>query len=90
MGLRDALRRLRKESKSELIEIPQTDGTVARFSQEDLKAAFLVNVDRLKGEDVEPHPLSVAIQNARHREPWHDSFYDMVEVSDEVEDLSEP
>ena len=90
MGLKDALRRLRREARGELFEIPQTDGTVARFSQEDLKAAFLVNVDRLKGDYVEPHPLSVALQNAARREEWHGSFYDMVEVGDEVEDLSEP
>jgi hypothetical protein len=46
-------------------------------------------MDRLRGEDVPPHPLSVAIQNAAYREPWHDSFFDYMEVSEDLEDLSE-
>jgi hypothetical protein len=89
MGLRDKMRRLERAAEGEVIIIPQADGTTARFPSSALKDAFLVNVDRLSGEDVEPHPLSVAIQNAAHREPWHDSFFDMVEVGENVEDLSE-
>jgi hypothetical protein len=34
-------------------------------------------------------PLSVAIQNAAHRAAWHDSFFDMVEVGEGIEDLSD-
>jgi hypothetical protein len=49
----------------------------------------LKSLDRLCGEDVEPHSLSLAIQNAAYREQWHDSFFVMVEVSERVEDLSE-
>lgn len=89
MGLRNKLRLLRKESKSELIEIRQQDGSVAKFPTSALEAAFLRNMDRLRGEDVPPHPLSVAIQNAERREQWHDTFYDIVEVNQDLEDLSE-
>ena len=86
---RHYLKNLERQTRDKEIRILQKDGTVARFSQEDLKDAFLVNVDRLRGEDVEPHPLSLAIQNAAH-EGWHDSFYDYVDVTEDLEDLSEP
>jgi hypothetical protein len=89
MGLKGMLRHLRKEARGELVEIRQRDGSVARFTQSDLQDAFLVNTRRLCGENIESHPLSVAIRNAANREPWHDSFFDMVEVGENVEDLSE-
>jgi hypothetical protein len=89
MGIRDKLRRLERHAEGELISIPQRDGSIARFPKSDLEAAFLVNVDRVCGRDVEPHPLSLAIQNAAYREQWHESFFDMVEVSEVIEDLSE-
>ena len=87
--LRHHLKNLERQTRGETIAIVQKDGTTARFPTSALKDAFLINVDRICGEDVEPHPLSVAIRNAAHREPWHDSFFDMVEVSENVEDLSE-
>jgi hypothetical protein len=90
VGLRDKMRRLERAAEGEVIVIPQAGGTVKRFPTSALKDAFLVNVDRICGKDVEPHPLSVAIQNAAHREPWHDSFFDMVEVGENVADLCEP
>ena len=90
MGIRDRLRRLQRLSEGEMVVIVQQDGTTARFPEAALKDAFCRNMDRLRGMDVEPHPLSVAIQNAAHCEPWHDSFFDMVEVGENVADLSEP
>ncbi len=88
--LRHYLKRLERATRGKEIRIAQQDGSVARFSQEDLKDAFLRNCDRLRGEDVPPHPLSLAIQNAVQREQWHDSFYDYVGVTEGLEDLSEP
>lgn len=88
--LRHYLKSLERQTRGKEIRIVQTDGTIARFSQEDLKDAFLRNCDRLRGEDVPPHPLSIAIQNAAKREQWHDSFFDMVDVTEDLEDLSEP
>lgn len=89
MGLRDRMRRLECLSEGEMVVIPQAYGTVRRFLTSALKDAFLVNVNRICGEDVEPHPLSLAIQNAAHRATWHDSFFDMVEVGEGIEDLSD-
>ena len=90
MGFRDKLKRLERQTRGEVISVPQQDGTTVRFPTSALKEAFLVNVDRLRGEDVAPHPLSLAIQNAAQREQWHNTFYDMVEVNQDLEDLSEP
>ncbi len=89
MGLRDKLKRLERAAEGEMVVIPQADGTTARFPTSAFEEAFLRNMDRLRGEDVPPHPLSVAIHNAERREQWHDTFYDMVEVNQDLEDLSE-
>ncbi len=73
-----------------MLVIPQAGGTVKRFPTSALKEAFLTNVDRLRGENLDPHPLSVAIQNAANREEWHNSFFDIVKVGKDLKDLSEP
>lgn len=71
MGLRDALRRLRREARDELVEIPQQDGTVARFAPEDLfPGAFLHETERWRafhnGDPVPPaHPVTEALRRAR-------------------------
>ena len=95
MGIRDRLRRLRREARGELIEIPQADGTVARLPASALKEAFLSNCDALEArangeEPPEPHPLCRALMNAAHRESWHETFFDQFEAVGPVEDLSEP
>ena len=95
MGLRDRMKRLERLAERDVIEIPQQDGTVARFSESALKEAFLRNTDilraRAEGEqDPEPHPLSLALRDAAHRETWHHALFDMLEGPEEVEDLSEP
>ena len=87
--LRDKMRRLERLLEGEMVIIPQADGAVKRFPTSALKDAFLVNVNHICGEDVEAHPLSLAIQNAAHRAAWHDSFFDMVEVGEGIEDISD-
>ena len=87
--LRHHLKYIERQTRGEMVVIPQADGGVAKFPASALEEAFLRNMDRLRGEDVPPHPLSVAIQNAAQREPWHDTFYDYTEVSEDLEDLSE-
>ncbi len=93
-ALRKWLRRMERIAKGELIAIPQQDGSTAYFSQEDLKEAFLRNMDflhaRADGEEPpEPHPLQLALKNAAMRQPWHETYFDMMEASGPVEDLSE-
>jgi hypothetical protein len=73
--MRTWLRRLERDSQSEEITIPQTDGTVARFKGDEWKDAFAHEADRLhaiyRGEDPgEAHPLTVAKRNARDPQPY--------------------
>ncbi len=94
MGLKAKLGKLERAAREEMIIIPQTDGTEARFPPSALPGAFLRNCDilraRANGEPPpEPHPLSLAIQSAADREKWHGSFFDLLEDIGEVEDLSE-
>ncbi len=95
MSLRRWLRSLERSSRSAMISIRQQDGSIAYFTAEDLKQAFLRNMAflhaRAEGEEPpEPHPLQLALQNAAQREPWHETYFDMLEVTGPVEDLSEP
>ena len=94
MGLRNRLKRLERVSKAEMVSIPQLDGSIARFPRSALKEAFLRNMDflhaRANGEEPpEPHPLQLALWNAAQPEPWHETYYDLIEDSGPVEDLSE-
>ena len=92
MGLRDQLRRLRRAAEGEMIDIPQRDGTVRRFTEQDMKDAFVNLVDRGgAGEDAPPeHPLLEAVRNSSDPE-WRNSFYyvgDPEGHTEPVEDLS--
>ncbi len=58
MGLRSWVRRLEKDAQGEMIEIPQKDGTVARFPQSVAAEAFL---SLCEGRD---HPLLQAARNS--------------------------
>jgi len=94
MGLKDRLHRIERNLGGETITIPQKNGGIARFPREALEEAFLRNMDflhaRADGEEPpDPHPLQLALQNARHREPRHDTFIDLIEDTGPVEDLSE-
>ncbi len=70
--------------------IPQKDGTVKRFPERDLAAAYLDAVDRSIGrsepEDPE-HPICAAARNSSDPE-WRDSLF-VTEWQEPVEDLSE-
>lgn len=90
MSILDRLKRLERESKGEMVAVAQPDGAPARFPKRAMQKSFVVNMQRLRGEDVDPHPLGVAA--ARSPDPeWHKSFYaaSWVDVVRPVPDLSE-
>jgi hypothetical protein len=90
VGLKDRLRRLEKEAEGEMVFVPQKDGTVKRFPQSALQAAFVANMKRLRGEDVPHHPLGVAAVESPDPE-WSRSLYSVAwtDIVAPVEDLSE-
>lgn len=90
MGLREQLRRLRREARGELVEIPQQDGSIKRFPSSDLEAAFVNECRRLRGEDLPVHPLTTACANSSDSEWRNSGFAEFHVVGEEVEDLSEP
>jgi hypothetical protein len=81
VGLRDKLRRLEREARGEMIEVPQRVGPVKRFPQLAASEALLALID---GHD---HPLAQAARNSPAPE-WSRSFYSSSPMR-EVEDLSE-
>ena len=89
MGLKDALRRLRRASEPLVVTIEQPDGPPAKFPESQLKEAFLTTSRRACGEDVEPHPLALAA--GRSPDPgWSNSLYaDDGSPVTPVRDLSE-
>ena len=95
MGLRGWIKRLERGSAEELISIPQVDGSVKRFSEADLKAAFLNGIDRATAEREEDrppeHPLLIAAKNSSDPK-WRNSFYADFEIVNDapLADLSEP
>ncbi len=89
MGLREQQRRLRREARGELVEMPQQDGTVKRFPSSELGVAFTNECRRLRREDLPVHPLTRAVSNSSDPE-WHNSgFAEFHVAGEEVEDLSE-
>ena len=96
MGLRGRLKRLERDARKEMVEIPQRDGTVKMFPRSALMEAFLYLIDVACGEaslTKEPEIFG-ALRNAREpAQKWMGSFYfDPAEVpaADPVPDLSEP
>ena len=98
MGIRDEIRALKRQAEISSIVIPQKDGTVAKFPKSALADAFLVNLQRMTDEDIDPHPLSVAIENSTDPDRYSGTFFDsemrVVGEDDEpldsaVEDLAE-
>jgi hypothetical protein len=88
VGLRDALRRLRREAKGELVEIPQADGSVKTFPQAALEEGFINECRRLSGEDLPVHPLTIAAANSS--DPvWRNSGFAEMTTEGDVVDLSE-
>jgi hypothetical protein len=92
MGLRAKLRKLERDAREEIIEIPQQDGTVKRFPVSAGKEAVMNAWNRLgAGENAPPeHPLVVAARNSSDPE-WSCSFYAAGGEgwTDPIEDLSE-
>jgi hypothetical protein len=90
LALRGQLRRLQKRVGGGTVKIPHPGGTVARFPEADLQASFLINMRRLRGEDVPPHPLGVAAAQSSDPE-WSRSMYSAgwVEIVTPPENLSE-
>jgi hypothetical protein len=74
MGYRHRLRRLESLARGDEVEIPQPSGPPGRFQTSDLEAAFKVNLRRLRGEDVQPHPLAVAAAKSPERR-WREGFF---------------
>ena len=64
MGLKERTKRLERRAEGRSIRIPQPDGPPAKFPPAALAEAFLANMARLRGEEIEPHPLSVAAANS--------------------------
>ena len=73
MGLREQLRRLRREAEGEYIEIRQKDGTAKRFPESEFEECFLHETDRGRrhhfGEEPGPaHPMVVALREVSDAE----------------------
>lgn len=92
MGLRSWVRRLERDAREEMIEIPQRDGTVIRFPQSAGREAFINLMDRMgAGEGAPPeHPLIAAARNSSDSK-WSESFYasNDEDWTGPIEDLSE-
>ncbi len=80
MGLRGKLKRLEREARGEMLEVPQQGGTLERFPRSAAPEALLALID---GRD---HPLAQAARNSPAPE-WSRSFYSSSPMG-EVEDLS--
>ena len=74
MGLRDALRRLRRQSEGAVVTIEQPDGPPAKFPESQLGDAFVTTTRRNCGENIPPHPLSLAAGRSPDPE-WANSLY---------------
>jgi hypothetical protein len=92
VGLRGWVKRLEHAAREEMIEIPQRDGTVARFPRSAGMDAYMNLFDRLgSGEDAPPeHPLIEAVRNSSDPK-WSESFFAVNDEgwTDPIEDLSE-
>jgi hypothetical protein len=96
MELRGRLKRLERDARKEMVEIPQRDGMVKRFPRSALMEAFLYLVDVACGEAsaTDEPQIFGALRNAREpAQKWMGTFYfDPAEVpaTEPVPDLSEP
>jgi hypothetical protein len=90
VALKDRAKRLEREAGGGTVSIPQRDGTAKRFPATALQEAFLVNMQRLRGENVPPHPLGLAAAGSPDLE-WSRSMYSAawVIIVTPPEDLSE-
>jgi hypothetical protein len=92
MGLRGWVKRLERDAREEMIEIPQKDGTVVRFPKSAGVDAFINLMDRMgAGDDAPPeHPLTAAARNSSEPK-WSESVYASGGEgwTEPIEDLSE-
>jgi hypothetical protein len=90
MALRDTLRRLQREVEGPIISIPQRDGPPLLFRQRELAPAYLVSLERERGNAEIDHPLCAAARNSS--DPvWAEGAWAGKPPEDgPVEDLSEP
>jgi hypothetical protein len=92
VGLSGWIKRLERDAHEEMIEIPQQDGTVARFPRSASIEAFMNLMDRLGAGESAPseHPLIEAARNSSDSE-WLESIYAAGGEgwTDPIEDLSE-
>ncbi len=90
MALRDRLKTLERDAGGGQVSIPQPGGTARRFPASAVQDAFLINMRRLRGENIPPHPLSVAAAQSPDPE-WSRSMYSAawVTIVTPPEDLSE-
>ena len=89
--MRSFKRRLARLENTEMLLIPQKDGTVAKFPRSALREGMVNFFDRLGAGDAAPpeHPLAEAARNSS--DPWwRESIYASDEdVTAPVPDLSE-
>src|SRR3712207_6174575 len=96
MGLRGRLKRMERDARKELIEIPQRDGTIKRFPQSALMGAFLYLVEvAVRGASLHEEPeIFGALRNAREpAQKWMGTFYfdpAQIPAAEPVPDLCEP
>ena len=95
MGLSGRLKRLERDARKELIEIPLRDGTIKRFPQSALMGAFLYLVEVAVGgaSPTEEPEIFAALRNAcEPAQKWMGTFYfDPADVpaAEPVPDFSE-
>jgi len=96
MGLRGWVKRLERDAREEMIEIPQAkpDGKVKRFPKSAGVDAFINLMDRMgAGDDAPPeHPLIAAARNSSEPK-WAESVYtsggEELRWTEPIKDLSE-
>jgi hypothetical protein len=97
MGIREEVRRLRRRAEREALVIPQLNGPPAKFPRSVLQDVFAHNMRRLAGEDLAPHPVSLAVASSPEPNRYAGTFLDgehlVVDldgepIEEELEDLS--
>ena len=93
MAYRGWIKRLEREARGEMVEIPQNDGSSARFPISASRDAYLNLMQRMgAGEDAPPeHPLLEAARNSSDPK-WSEGIYaagDPAEWTKPIPDLSE-
>jgi hypothetical protein len=80
-SIENRLRRLEKDAREEMIEIPPPDGTVKKFPQSAAPEALL---SLTNGRD---HPLAAAARSSSSLE-WRRSFFFTAPIDRDAKDLS--